>query len=189
MTTAWKRTVAKETVQRKSPGNWPALLTATDFGYALRNLLHRLGDAALDRLGGLGRDLLREASKLLALRRERLELHPRMRGGDLDQLGRRLHAEQLLDEGERCVGVEARDLDHLQAVFGRALRGGRIDRLERLGVLLGRGLELLVRVLALRHALLGELAEGGRNFELRHLERRDVELRHLEQRNHGRRGL
>src|ERR1043165_6945645 len=108
-------------VKRKSPGNRPGLLNTTD-RYALRNLLHRLFNAALDRLRGLRRDLLREAGKLLALRRERLELHARVGGGDLNQLGRRLHAEQLLDEGERRVGVEARALDHLQAAFGRALR-------------------------------------------------------------------
>src|SRR3954452_25072741 len=35
---------------------------------ALRDLLHRLGDAALDRLGCVGRNLLRNAGELLALR-------------------------------------------------------------------------------------------------------------------------
>ena len=51
------------------------------------DLLEHLGHAFLDRLGGLGRDLLRQRSELLGLRGHRLELLARMRGRQFDHLG------------------------------------------------------------------------------------------------------
>src|SRR5947209_11259450 len=113
---------------RKSPGE-PARADATLLTKRSGDLLHRFADAALDRLGGLRRDLLREAGELLALAGERLEVLTRMLGRELDEFRRRLHAEQRLDVVEHCFGVGAGDLEHLQAVLGRALGGGRVDGL------------------------------------------------------------
>ena len=57
--------------------------------------------------------------------------------------------------------MAARGLDQLEAVIGAAAGGGGVGRLEHIGGLLGRALDLLVVVLGLRDALLGDLAEGG----------------------------
>ena len=71
------------------------------------DLAERLGDAALERLGGLGRDFLGERGELLGLLGYALELLARMRGRELDDLGERLHVEQLARVVERRIGVGA----------------------------------------------------------------------------------
>ncbi len=73
------------------------------------------------------------AASSLRLRGQRLELLARMRGGQLDHLGERLHRHQLGGEIERRVGVLARRLDHLEAVIGGALasRSRRCPRARR----------------------------------------------------------
>src|SRR6185295_18241831 len=55
-----------------------------------------LGRGRLDRLGGLGRDLLAELGELLGLGGVGLELLLGVRGPQLERGGRGLHAEQLL---------------------------------------------------------------------------------------------
>src|SRR6185503_14770186 len=71
--------------KEKSPGDRPGLLTLLTTE-TLGDLLHGLADAALDRLGGLGRDLLGEARELLALPGEGLELLTCMLGRKLDEI-------------------------------------------------------------------------------------------------------
>src|ERR1700689_224080 len=73
----------------KSPGQDPGfapraigLKTRTLKGRSA-DLAERLVHAALDRLGGLGRDLLRQRAELFALRRERFELLAGMGAGEL----------------------------------------------------------------------------------------------------------
>ena len=58
---------------------------------------------------------------------ERLELLARMRARQLDDFRQRLCGEQFAGEIERRIGVDARRLDHLQAVVGSAL-GWRSSR-------------------------------------------------------------
>src|SRR6185437_11673151 len=118
------------------------------------NLAEGLVHAVLDRLGGLGGDLLRQGGKFLTLLRKRFELPAGMRARQLDEFRRRLGRDQFAEEIERRIGVRPRRLDHLEAVVGRALGGGRIGGLEHVGGLFGRGLHLLVGVLALGNTAL-----------------------------------
>src|SRR5947209_15850358 len=89
------------------------------------DLLEGAGDAFLDRLDGLGRDLLGQRGELLALRAESVELLAYMRGRKFDGLRQRLHGHELGRKIERGVAVGARHLDHLETVVGGTLaRGG-----------------------------------------------------------------
>src|ERR1700728_4550074 len=84
----------------KSPGFTPSRdggMKANAAG-ALVDLAERLAHAALDRLGGLGRDLLRQRAELLALRGERFELLARVRAGELDHFRQRLRRHDLAGE-------------------------------------------------------------------------------------------
>src|SRR4051812_37617040 len=71
---------------QKSPGRSPGFATerrphARETGLIQSgDLLEGAGDAFLDRLDGLGRDLLGQRSELLALRAEGVELLAHMRG-------------------------------------------------------------------------------------------------------------
>src|SRR5580704_18319598 len=168
----------------KSPGE-PGLFPSTrawcetgDETGCLGDLAERLIHAALDRLGRIRCDLLRQRAEFLALYRERLELLARVGARQLNDLRQRLCGEQLTGEIERRIGIGAGGVDHLQAVFGRALAGGRIGGLEHVGRLFRGGLHLLVGVLRLGNAPFREFAESGRHFDLR-----DIEFRHFEFRN------
>src|SRR5262249_2485662 len=146
------------------------------------DLAERLGDAALERLGRLGRDLLGKRCKLFGLLGESLEVLARMGGRELDDLGERLHVEQLAGVVERRISVGAGRLDHLEVIVGSSLGGGRVGILEQVGRLFGSGLDALVGIFRLRHALLGDLAERRGNLELGQVELRQVELGQFEDR-------
>src|SRR3984957_17437622 len=86
---------------KQKPGHEPGLpLTVTLWNAAsnLRDLTERLVHAALDRLGGLGGDLLGQRAEFLALRRERLELLARVGTRRLDPFRERLRSDQLAVE-------------------------------------------------------------------------------------------
>src|SRR5882757_1751421 len=97
-------------VPRRSPPQQKARALAQAFrkeqkaGRSGRRLvILRRGD--LDRLNRLGRDLLAELGEFLGLRGQDFELLAGVRGPQLQRLGGRLHAEQLLREVERGGGV------------------------------------------------------------------------------------
>src|SRR6516165_11610277 len=107
----------------KKPGlcpGFPSPLNRGECGlqYRLGDLAERLVHAALDRLCGLGRNLLRERAKLLALLGERLELLARMGARQFDHFRQRLCGDQFAGEVERGIGIHARRLDDFQAVIG-----------------------------------------------------------------------
>src|SRR3984893_19316000 len=69
-------------IKTRSPGDRPGLRTQRNERKGrLRDLLERLGDAALDRLGGLGGELLRRGGQFLGVLGGRLGLPGGVRGG------------------------------------------------------------------------------------------------------------
>src|SRR5580658_3661398 len=108
------------------------------------DLAERLVHAALDWLGGIGGNFLSQRAELLALGREGFKLLPGMSARQFDPFRKRLRGNQLACEIEGCVGVDARRVDHLLAVFRSAFGGGRIGGLENVGRFFSSGLHLLV---------------------------------------------
>src|SRR5664280_1487167 len=145
----------------------------------LRGLVERAVDAGFDRLDCVGRNLLRESGELFRLGGRGFGLLTRMRGRQFNHLGERLYRQQLAEEVESTVGISARKFDHLATVLGSALGGGGIGVLENVGGLFRGSLDLLVAVLRLGDALLGEFTERSGNFHLGNFELRHIELRGL----------
>src|ERR1700728_2441572 len=143
------------------------------------SLAERLVHAALDRLGGIGCDLLSQRAEFLALRREGFKLLPSMSARQFDPFRKRLRGNQLAGEIESRVGVDARRVDHFLAIFRSAFGGGRIGGLENVGRFFSCGLHLLVGVFRLSNTPFRELAESGRHFDLRDIEFRHFEFRHF----------
>src|SRR5262249_40672457 len=123
----------------KSPGHARASPRRLNFTLAWRyrsqrptlsDLAERPVHAALDRLVGVGRDLLRQRAELLALFGEGLELLARMGARQLDHFRQGFRRDQLAGKIERGVGVHACRLDDLQPVVGGAFGRRRIGGLE-----------------------------------------------------------
>src|SRR5262249_8992679 len=87
------------------------------------DLAQRAVEALLDRLGGLGRHLLRVLGKLLGLRREGIKLFSPKGAVELDPLRIRFGIHELAHQIESRVAVGARGLDQLEAVARAALVG------------------------------------------------------------------
>src|SRR5258705_356504 len=97
------------------------------------NLAERLGHAGLDRLNGVGGDLLRDRGQFLAVLGNGLELLARMRGRQLKGFRERLDGDELAEEVEGGIGVQAGRVDELEAVFRGALGGRGIGLFEHVG--------------------------------------------------------
>src|SRR5262249_48326473 len=96
------------TAKKQKPGlcpGFPSPLNRGECGsqYRLGNLAECLVHAALDRLDGLGRNLLRERAELLALFSEGLELLARMGARQFNDFRQRLCSDQFAGEVERGI--------------------------------------------------------------------------------------
>src|SRR6266702_8480744 len=100
--------------QRKLPR--PSRQAATGTRLGSGDLVDCLGDALLDRLGGLGRHPLSECPKLLVLRGDQVELLTRLLGRKLHHLGQRVQGNEPAGEFKSGIAVGAGHLDELEVV-------------------------------------------------------------------------
>src|SRR5262245_40417741 len=126
-------------------------------------LVERAGHLALDRLGGVGRDLGRERPDLVRLACEHVELLADESRLELDDLGKVLGAGEALGEVEGGIQIALGKVDELAVEGGRALARRIEGPLERVDRLFERILAALISLAALVHGLLGESADALRH--------------------------
>src|SRR4030081_845718 len=123
------------------------------------DVLQGLGNALLDRLGGLYRSLLSEIPKFLVLRGCDIEVLTLLHGGKRHDYRQRLRAQKIGKKIESGGGVDTRDLDDFDPVVRGALRVGRIGLSENVGHFSRGGLHLLAVFLHPHDAVLSDATE------------------------------
>src|SRR5579862_906252 len=128
------------------------LNSSRSIGVRSSSLIECLGDACLDWLASLSRDLLNERAKLLILRGYDIELLAHLRCRQLNKLRRALHTQQFMGVVKGGARVGAGNLDKLEIVVCGPLGNGCIGILEQVGCFLAGHLRLRVGILGMRDA-------------------------------------
>jgi hypothetical protein len=117
----------------------------------------RVLEACLQGANRVRRNLLGQTRQLLSLLSESFELLARVRGRQFQELGWRLHANELTGKIESGVGVGADHLDPLQIEVGCALGDRGVCLLHQPVGLSGGGFRRFIHVLAIGRTLLRKL--------------------------------